>query len=368
MKREIKRVSIDTGELFRATRSMMMILLSIVAALMIGTIFVSFVDVSPLRAYYYLLIKPYSTSLGIGEVITKAIPLIIVGVGVAFAAMAGCNNLGGEGQMYVGTLGAILLATSTLGETLGVWAIPVGMLCGAVFGAIWGGFAGYMRAYYGSNELIVTLMLNYVSLQLVAYLVHGPIMEYGGVNPQSEAISDYMKLPKLWTGTRAHIGIVIAIACVVVYWLIRKYTRFGYNLRIVGKSPKAAAYAGCNVRFYRLISMVLAGGFAGLAGSIEIFGVQYRLIEGICTGMGITGMVVALIGCLNPMGIVAASVMMAGLSAGAEKMQVASSVPVTLVDILQGLIVLLILVSFSFNKIDQAGKHRRRFGKAREGN
>ena len=347
---------------------MVMVLLSIVAALLIGTVFVMFVDVSPLKAYYYLLVKPYSTSLGIGEVITKAIPLTIVGVGVAFAAMAGCNNLGGEGQMYVGTLGAILLATSSLGKAMGVWAIPAGMLCGAAFGAVWGGFAGYMRAYYGSNELIVTLMLNYVSLQLIAYLVRGPIMEYGGVNPQSAAISDFMKLPKLWTGTRAHIGIFIAVACIVAYWLVRKYTRFGYNLRIVGKSPKAAVYAGCNVRFYRLISMILAGAFAGLAGSIEIFGVQYRLIEGICTGMGITGMVVALIGCLNPMGIVAAAVMMAGLSAGAEKMQVASSVPVTLVDILQGLIVLLILVSFSFNKIDQAGRRRRSVGKVGEVN
>lgn len=329
---------------------MLMILLSVVAALLIGTVFVTFVGVSPLKAYYYLLIKPYSTSLGIGEVITKMIPLTIVGVGVAFAAMGGCNNLGGEGQMYVGTLGAILLATSPFGKALGVWAIPAGMLCGAAFGAVWGGFAGYMKAYYGSNELIVTLMLNYVALQLIAYLVHGPIMEYGGVNPQSAAIQDSMKLPKLWVGTRAHAGIAIAAACVIIYWLVRKYTRFGYNLRIVGKSPRAAEYAGCNIRFYRFVSMILAGGFAGLAGSVEIFGVQYRLIEGICTGMGITGMVVALIGCLNPMGIVAASVMLAGLSAGAEKMQVASSVPVTLVDILQGLIVLLILISFSFNQ------------------
>lgn len=366
MNRAKERLRLDAAEFTKTSRSILMILLSVVIALLIGTVFVMFVDVSPLKAYYYLLVKPYSTSLGIGEVITKAIPLMIVGVGVAFAAMGGCNNLGGEGQMYVGTLGAILLATSPFGKTMGAWAIPVGMLCGAVFGAIWGGFAGYMKAYYGSNELIVTLMLNYVALQLIAYLVHGPIMEYGGVNPQSAAILDSMKLPKLWVGTRAHAGVVIAIACVVIYWLVRKYTRFGYNLRIVGKSPKAAEYAGCNIRFYRLVSMILAGGFAGLAGSVEIFGVQYRLIEGICTGMGITGMVVALIGCLNPMGIVAAAVMLAGLNAGAEKMQVASSVPVTLVDILQGLIVLLILISFSFNQYGKFNVVGRK--KVREGN
>ncbi len=354
---------LDRAELAGGLRTLGLILISIVAALLIGSIFVAFVGVSPLEAYKYLLLKPYSTMLGFGEVITKAIPLMIVGVGVAFAANGGCNNLGGEGQMYVGTLGAILFATSSFGQNLGVWAVPAGMLCGALFGAIWGGFAGFMKAYYGSNELIVTLMLNYIAVQLIAYLVHGPIMEYGGVNPQSEAIADSMKLAKLWRGTRAHIGLLIAIACVLVYWFVRKYTRFGYNLRIVGKSPRAAAYAGCNIKFYRFISMVLAGGFAGLAGAIEIFGVQYRLIEGICGSMGITGMVVALIGRLNPAGVVIATVMMAGLSAGAEKMQVSCGVPVTLVDILQGMIVLFILVSLSY----QAFKGRPRKKAAKGG-
>ncbi len=345
------RSRLDKSELFGGLRTFGLILLSILAALLIGAIFVSLVDTDPKEAYFYLIIRPYTTKLGIGEVITKSIPLIIVGVGVAFAATGGCNNLGGEGQIYIGCLGAILFATSSFGSSLGAWAIPVGMLVGALFGAIWGGFAGFMKAYYGSNELIVTLMLNYICLQLIAYLVHGPIMEPGGVNPQSAAIDASMRLPKLWEGTRAHVGLFIALACVLIYWFVRKYTTFGYNLRIVGKSPKAAQYAGCNVKFYRFISMVLAGAFAGLAGAVEIFGVQYRLIEGICESMGITGMVVALIGCLNPVGLVAAAVMMAGLDAGAEKMQVACGVPVTLVDILQGIIVLFILTSFSFKTI-----------------
>lgn len=351
-------VRLDRVEFLTAIRTLVLILLSVIAALLIGAVFVSVVGVSPLDAYYYLIIRPYTTKLGIGEVITKAIPLIIVGVGVAFAATGGCNNLGGEGQLYVGTLGAILLATSGFGKSLGAWAIPVGMLTGALFGAVWGGFAGFMKAYYGSNELIVTLMLNYVSLQLIAFLVHGPIMEPGGVNPQTAAVADSMKMAKLWTGTRAHMGIFIALGCVLLYWFVRKYTRFGYNLRIVGKSPKAAKYAGCNVKFYRFISMVMAGAFAGLAGAVEIFGVQYRLIEGICESMGVTGMVVALIGCLNPAGIIAAAVMLAGLDAGAEKMQVACGVPVTLVDILQGVIVLFILISFSFKKFNFGSKRK----------
>lgn len=352
----------DFSSLFNGIRTLGLIIVSIIAALLIGAIFVSMVGVNPLDAYYYLIIRPYTTTLGLGELLTKATPLIIVGIGVAFAATGGSNNLGGEGQMYVGTLGAILLATSGFGQSLGAWAIPLGMLAGAIFGAIWGGFAGFMKAYYGSNELIVTLLLNYVALQLIAYLVHGPMMEPGGVNPQTAAIDASMRLPKLWTGTRAHIGLFIALASVLLYWFVRKYTVFGYNLRVVGSSPKAARYAGCNVKLYRMLSMVIAGGFAGLAGAVEIFGVQNRLIEGICESMGITGMVVALIGCLNPVGIVAAALMMAGLDTGAEKMQVACGVPVTLVDILQGIIVLFILFSFSFNKASGRRRLRRRKG------
>ncbi len=350
---------------FLATlRTLGLVLIAILFALLIGAIFVSFVGVSPLEAYYYMIIRPYTTKLGIGEVITKAIPLVIVGVGVAFAATGGSNNLGGEGQMYVGTLGAILLATSSLGQSLGVFAIPAGMLIGALFGALWGGFAGFMKAYYGSNELIVTIMLNYVALQLVAYLVHGPIMEAGGVNPQSAAVPEAARLSKVIEGTRAHTGVIIAVICILIFWFVRKYTRFGYNLRVVGKSPKAAQYAGQNVKLYRFLSMVLAGGFAGLAGAVEIFGVQYRLIEGICEGMGITGMVVALIGCLNPAGIVAAAVMLAGLDAGAEKMQISCGVPVTLVDILQGVIVLSILVSFSLKHFGKIGRKSKKGGAA----
>lgn len=215
---------LDRTDLISTLRTLGLVLTAIVLALLIGAIFVSFVGKNPLEAYYYMIVRPYSTKLGFGEIITKAIPLIIVGVGVAFAAVGGCNNLGGEGQMYVGTLGAILVATSSFGQSLGAFSILFGLLAGALFGAIWGGFAGFMKAYYGSNELIVTIMLNYVALQLIAYLVHGPIMEQGGVNPQSAEVPAVARLPKLISGTRAHVGLFIAIACVAVYWFVCRYT------------------------------------------------------------------------------------------------------------------------------------------------
>ncbi len=345
-------------------KTILYIVASIIAALLIGSLFILFVGKNPIEAYKYLILSPYTTATGIGEVITKAIPLMTVGVGVAFAATGGCNNLGGEGQMYLGAVGAVVIATLPFVKSLGFFSLIIGLIFGMLFGSVWGGFAGFMKAYYGSNELIVTIMLNYISIQVVSYLVHGPLMDPASVVPQSCQVAKAAQLIRLWKGSRAHAGIFIAIACILIYWFVRKYTRFGYNLRIVGRSPKAAEYAGCNVKKYRLIAMILAGIFAGLAGSIEVFGVQYRLSDGIMASMGITGMVVALIGLLNPAGIVIAAVMMASLSAGAERMQVACGVPVMLVDILQGLIVLFILTSRSFQGYKRIKKTKNTPAKA----
>lgn len=332
------------------------IVLAVVAALAVGSVFVAIMGVNPLSAYYQLLIQPFTSIYSIGEVLAKATPLIIVGVGVAFAANCGLNNLGGEGQLYMGALGMVLVATSRLGAALGPWCVPLGMLLGAIFGAVWGGIAGWFKAYIRSNEIITTLMLNYIAVQFIAFLVHGPIREVGALMPATAMIPENMRLLRLFPGTRAHIGILIALACVLLYWVVLKRTRFGYNLRVVGKSALAASYTGVNSARYYFYSMCIAGAFAGLAGAIELCGVQFRLIESMVSGIGLTGMVVALVGLLNPIGIIAAGLLMSCLTAGAEVMQVASGVPVTLVNILQGLIVIFVLYSFSFKrKIKMSG-------------
>lgn len=335
------------AEVRETIRKLVLVFCAVVAALLIGSLFILALGVNPLSAYQQLLIRPFSSLKSFGEVIAKATPLIIVAVGVAFAAKCGNNNLGGEGQLYIGALGMILVGTSNWGMALGVWAVPIGLLASMLFGGIWGGIAGYFKAYFRSSELITTLMLNYIAIELTAYLVHGPLMEPGGVNPQSAAIPKEMRFMKLIQGSRAHIGIFIALACVVLYAVVLRYTKTGYNLRVVGISRRAAEYSGVNPPRYLFMSMVTAGVFAGLAGGVGLCGVQYRFQEGMFSGIGITGMVVALLGLLSPVGIVVAAFLMSGLSAGAEIMQVASGVPVTLVSILQGMIVLFVLLSFS---------------------
>ena len=335
------------AEIRETGRKLAFVVCAVVAALLVGSLFILALGVNPLSAYYQLLIRPFSSLKSFGEVIAKATPLIIVAVGVAFAAKGGNNNLGGEGQLYVGALGMILVGTSKWGMALGVWAVPIGLLASMVFGGIWGGIAGYFKAYFGSSELSSTLMLNYIAIELTAYLVHGPLMEAGGVNPQSAAIPKVMRFFKLIPGSRANIGIFIALACVVLYAVVLRHTKVGYNLRVVGISHRAAEYSGVNPPRYLFLSMVTAGVFAGFAGGVGLCGVQYRFQEGMFSGIGITGMVVALLGLLSPVGIVVAAFLMSGLSAGAEIMQVASGVPVTLVSILQGMIVLFVLLSFS---------------------
>jgi len=337
-------------ELFAKLFKFSMIILAVIVALLIGSVFILAMGVSPLEAYKQMLVQPFLSTQSIGEIIAKATPLIIVGVGVAFAANGACNNLGGEGQLYMGALGTIIITTSDRVENLGVVGIILGMLAGTLFGAIWGGIAGYFKAYFRSSELITTLMLNYIAVYIIGWLVHGPLMDSGGINPQSEKIASNMHLAKLFTGSRAHIGIFIALVCIVFYWIVLKKTRFGYNLRVVGISTKAAMYAGINTPSYYFKGMVIAGAFAGLAGSIEVFGVQFKLIENMVSGIGITGMVVALLGLLHPMGILVAAILMSSLTTGAEIMQAASGVPTTLVSILQGLIVLFVLCSFSIKR------------------
>ncbi len=335
------------AEVRETIRKLVLVFCAIAAALLVGSLFIMALGVNPFSAYYQLLIRPFISLKSFGEVIAKATPLIIVAVGVAFAAKGGNNNLGGEGQLYVGALGMVLVGTSPWGMAMGGWAVPAGLLASMLFGGVWGGIAGYFKAYFRSSELITTLMLNYIAIELTAYLVHGPLMEPGGVNPQSAAIPKDMRFFKFIPGSRAHIGILIAIACVVLYAVVLKHTKIGYNLRTVGISRRAAEYSGVNPPRYLFLSMVTAGVFAGFAGGVGLCGVQYRFQEGMFSGIGITGMVVALLGLLSPIGIVVAAFLMSGLSAGAEIMQVASGVPVTLVDILQGMIVLFVLLSFS---------------------
>lgn len=321
---------------------------AVLVSLLIGTIFICIMGCDPWDAYHQLLIVPLSTLSGFGEVLTNMTPLLIVGIGMAVARCAGLTNLGGEGQIYMGALAAVLVCNSGLTDTLGAFVIVPAVVASVLGGALWGAVSGALKAYWGANEIITSLLLNYIAVNFIGYLIRGPLQEPTGLMPESAKIEKCLRLAKLIPMTRAHVGFLLALALIPAYYVLIYRSRTGYHIRTLGNSVSAAHYGGVDVKRCRLGVMALSGGLAGLGGCIEILGVYYRLTETMAGNIGFTAVVAALLGMLHPIGILLAGFLLSLLTTGAQYMQVVASVPVTLVSVLQGLIVLFVLFGLSF--------------------
>lgn len=325
------------------------VLMAIVLSLLIGSVFILIAGGAPVSAYGQLLLAPLSTLSNLGELLTNLTPLLIVGAGMAVARCAGLTNLGGEGQIYMGAMGLVIVCNSPLADVLGPFTVIPGILAAMVCGGLWGAISGALKSYCHANEIITSLLLNYVGVNLVGYAVRGPLQEPTGVAPESEKLAEFLRLPKVIAGSRAHAGIFIAAAVIVLYYFFIYRTRMGYRIRILGGSARAAQYSGIDRKKYYLGIMALSGAVAGLAGGVEVLGVYYKLTEKLAGSIGFTGVVVALLGMLHPLGIFFAALLMALLNTGAQYIQIVSNVPSSLVGVLQGLIVLFVLYGLSLN-------------------
>lgn len=326
---------------------------AILISLLIGSVFIVIAGGNPISAYEQLLVAPFRTRSNIGELFTNVTPLLIVGVGMAIARHAGLTNLGGEGQMYLGAMGLIMVCTSPLAERLGAWTLIPGILAALLFGGLWGALSGALKAYFRANEIITSLLLNYVGVNLIGYLVRGPLQEPAHIAPESAKLLDVLRLPKIIPSSRAHAGLYIALVMVVLYWFFIYRTRLGYNIRVLGGSRGAAKYSGIDESKYYLAIMALSGAIAGLAGGVEVLGVYYKLTEKLAGSIGFSGVVVALLGMLHPIGIVFAALLMALLTTGSQYIQIVTKIPSSLVGVLQGLIVLFVLYGLSLKRKDR---------------
>ena len=327
---------------------------AVAAALLIGGVFISILHVNPLEAYYYLLIRPFRSFRSIGEISVKLVPILIVGLGVSFTFQAKLSNLGGEGQICLGAIGMTIVGISPFAKAIGPVWILFGLLAAAVFGALWAGIAGFFKTQFKASEIITTLLLNYIAVQFLSYCVYYPLRDSKGNIPQSAKVAS--TLPKLFEGSRMNAGILIALAGLLIYWIVIKKTSFGYRLRVLGGSIRAAAFGGISEKKYYLSAMLVSGAFAGIAGAVEIAGTQTRLLEGLAGSYGFDGVVAALLGMLHPAGVLVSSILLAALSSGAETMQVKTGVSSLFLNVLQALIVLFILLGFSF--FGTAGKKK----------
>ncbi|NGM82517.1 ABC transporter permease [Paenibacillus sp. 7124] len=315
--------------------------LSVALALLLCAVFIYANGMSPVTVYLKMFKGAFGTSFGITETLVKAIPLLLCGLGIAVAYRISVWNIGAEGQLTVGAMAATAV-TIYFPNLPGFWSILLMLIFGVAAGAFWGLLTAIPKTHFGVNELITSLMLNYVALLALDYVVFGPWKDPKGFNmPGSPMFSAAQSLPVLGS-TRLHIGLILALVAVVIYYLMIRFTRWGYELRLIGANPTAARYAGIHISRHIIIVMLISGGLAGLAGMAEVSGVSHKLMQGISPGYGYTAIIVAWLAKLNPLGLVVTSVLFGGLIVGGFSVQTIG-LPSSISEMLQGAILFFLI-------------------------
>jgi general nucleoside transport system permease protein len=276
------------------------------------------------------------------DALVHATPLIMAGLAVAIAFRAGIWNIGADGQLIAGATAAAWVGVAAPAQ-IGWLALPLAMLAGILAGGIWAAVAAWLRSRFGVLEVISTIMLNFLAIQLLAYLVHGPLGDPNGIYPQSPSLDQSTWMPKLVPGTRLHFGLVIAVGACATAWFVRTQTAAGFRLRLVGANPRAAEIAGrVSVLRVTTTAFLVSGAIAGVAGAVEVTGVTYALYESISPGYGYTAIAVALLANLNPAGVIVSGVGFGALEAGAAAMQRDAGVPAVIVSVVEAVIILVL--------------------------
>jgi general nucleoside transport system permease protein len=314
-----------------------------VLALAIGGGIVWIMGRSPLRAFEVYLLEPLSQGWALQEILLKATPLMLIGIGLAFCYRADRWNIGAEGQFVIGGLCGGGVAVATHGLT-GWWILPLMLAAGAVGGMLWAAIPAALRNRLGVSEILTSLMLVYVAQFALDYLVRGPWRDPSSFNfPQSVMFSPAASLPPLTAGGRVHWGLVFGLVAALVAWLVLSRTTMGFGVRALGEAPKAARFGGFDERRITLLCFLISGGLAGLAGVCEVAGQIGQLTPSISPGYGFTAIIVAFLGRLSPPGIVIASFVMSLILIGAEGAQITLKLPLDLAMVFQGVLLFCLL-------------------------
>ena len=322
--------------------------IAVVLALALGAVIIAALGFDAGNAYASLLKGSLGSKNALAETFIKATPLIFTGLSFAIAKRCGLINLGAEGQLFIGGLFATIVGIYVTGLPIYLH-LPLALIAGFIGGGLYGLLAAWLKVRFGASELITTIMLNYIAVNLISYFVTGPMKEVGGDFPQTSQLAVTAQLPKLLPGTRLHAGIIVAILCIIFYYVFLWKTSKGYETRVVGLNPGAARYAGMNINRNALLAMFIAGGFAGLAGCSEIMGIQLRLFQNFSPNYGFDGIAVALLGNNTPIGIFISGILFGILRSGSNMMQMTAQVPVSVVQIIQALVILFIVGREMFN-------------------
>jgi simple sugar transport system permease protein len=318
-------------------------LLALVITVVIGVILFAALGKDPVRGLQVFFMEPLKSWYAVGELMVKATPLLLIALGLAVCFRSNVWNIGAEGQFVIGAIcagGVALLADKTTGP----WIVPAVLLAGVLGGMAWAGITALLRDRFNANEILVSLMLVYVAVQVLNYLVYGPWKDPLGFNfPQTKTFEKVAMVPRLFDGSRVSIGLVLALAGVAGVWVYLFRTYSGFAQQVGGLAPAAARYAGFSSRRALWIALLVSGAAAGLAGALEVAGPIGQLTPYVPAGYGFAAIIVAFVGRLHPLGIVFSAILMSMFYIGGELAQSRLGLPKSITGVFQGLLLFALL-------------------------
>ena len=317
--------------------------LALVCTVVIGLLMFSLLGKDPVRGLQIFFWEPIKSSYAVGELLVKATPLLLIALGLGVCFRSNVWNIGAEGQYILGAIaasGVALLADKTTGG----WIVLALLLAGVAGGMAWAGLTALLRDRFHANEILVSLMLVYVAVQVLGYLVFGPWKDPQGYNfPQTKTFEAVTRIPKLMDGSRIHLGLVLALVGVALSWVFLFRTRAGFAQQVGGLAPAAARYAGFSARRALWTALLVSGGLAGLAGALEVAGPIGQLTPYVPAGYGFAAIIVAFVGRLHPVGMVFSALLMSMFYIGGELAQSRLGLPKSLTGVFQGLLLFSLL-------------------------
>jgi len=319
-------------------------LIAIALTLVTMTVLFALLGKNPIAALSVYFIEPLTDAYSLQEIAVKATPLVLIAVGLSLCYLANVWNIGAEGQFLIGAVAGSWLAVKTHGTDAGPWVMPAMLALGALGGALYALIPALCKVRFGASEILTSLMLVYVADLFLDYLVRGPWRDPKGYNfPTTAEFDSVATVPLLIEGSRLHLGALIALVVVVLAAVMLGRTIKGFEIRVVGAAPKAARFAGFNAQQLTVLTFVISGALAGLAGIIEVAGPVGHLQPGISPGYGFTAIIVAFLGRLNPLGILIAGLFLALTFIGGEQAQIAMKIPLDVTKVFQGILLFYVL-------------------------
>jgi general nucleoside transport system permease protein len=327
-------------------KSVLSALQPLIVALLLSAVVLAIAGHNPLEVYRLLFTESFGSMKRVASTLAAATPLIFTGLATAIAFRTGAFNVGVEGCVNVGGLAAAFVGFTFISLSSFV-LLPMAILASMVIGTLWMVIPGLLKSRLDVDEVVTTLMLNFIAVSLTAWLVNGPLLAPGSANSATPMISDAARLPKLMRGSTLNAGFLIALACIVLYWLWGKWAALGFETRITGMNARFATASGMNVPGLVLRMMLLSGLVGGLAGGVHALGTVFRYVSGFSPGYGFVGIAVALLGRGNAWGMLLAAILFGALATSGATIQLFSDVPIEIVNVLQGMVMIFAVARIS---------------------